>query len=123
MEEVGRRIFATGKTSVIRDVLSLLTTGVKLEADLTLDTREKLEPFTTEICDRLIFDVRTAKEAFDQMSTRVRNLRASHVGQVLVITGEVTEPGILREIEVIHRPHHTPAHLASGLRSFVHMLF
>lgn len=118
-----RYILTTGKASVIRDALSLVLAGVKSEGDLTPGSRERLGALTRECCDRLILDLRTAKELPSGISPKVRNLRVSHLGQVLVVTGEVTGSEILDEIEALCRPHFSPGHLASSLLAFVHMLF
>lgn len=123
MKQGERYILTTGKASVIRDALSLVLAGVKSAGDLTPGSRERLGALTREHCDRLILDLRTAKELPSSISPRVRNLRVSHLGQVLVVTGEVTGSEILHEIEVLRRPHFSPGHLASSLLAFVHMLF
>ncbi len=123
MKEGERYILTTGKTSVIRNALSLVLAGVKSEGDITPGTRQGLEALTWERCDRLILDLRMAGEPPGDTSPRVRNLRVSHLGQVLVITGEVTAPEIIREIEALRYPHSSPQHLASSLLAFAQMLF
>lgn len=123
MEEGERHILTTGEASVIRDALTLVLGGIKSEGDLTPSTQERIEAFTREHWTRLILDLRTARDLPDGISPKVRNLRASHIGQVLVITGEVTSPEILHEIDVLRHTHSFPAHVSSGLRSVVHMLF
>ena len=123
VEEGERYILTIGKASVIRDALSLVLAGVKSEGDLTPGSRERLEAFAKNGCDRMILDLRTGKELPGGISPRVRNLRVSHIGQVLVVTGEVSEPGILQQIEALRRPHSFPQHLTSSLLAFIHMLF
>lgn len=123
MDEVNRYVLTTGNTSVIRDMVSTVLAGVKSEKDLTPDSRERLQAFLNGQCERLVLDLRTTRELPSDISPRVRNLRVSHLGQVLVVTGEVTSPGIFREIEALRRPRFSLQHLACGLLAFVHVLF
>ncbi|MEJ2007612.1 MAG: hypothetical protein P8Z30_05535 [Acidobacteriota bacterium] len=108
MEEGERHVLTSGKAFVIRDALSLILAGVKSEGDITPGTRERLWAFVKERCDRLILDLRTAKDPTEGVSPGVRNLRVSHLGQVLVVTGEVTAPEILHEIQALRRPRFFP---------------
>lgn len=123
MKQGERYILTTGRASAIRDALSLVLAGVKSEGDLTPGSRERLGVLTREHFDRLILDLRTAKELPSGTSPRVQNLQVSHLGQVLVVTGEVTGSDILHEIEALRRPHFSLGHIASSLLAFVHMLF
>lgn len=123
MQEGERHIFTTGKASVIREELSVLFAAVNYEGDIIPGTRERLEAFAKEGCDRLVLDLRTVKDPPGGIAPGVRNLRVSQLGPVLVVTGEVTNPQILHEIEALRRTHSFPQHLASGLLAFVHMLF
>ncbi len=123
MKKGERYILTTGKASVIRNALYLVLAGVKSEGDLTPGTREGLSALVKERCDRLILDLRMAGEPPGSISPRVRNLRVSHLGEVLVVTGDVTAPGMIREIEALHHPHSSSQHLASSLLAFAHMLF
>lgn len=123
MEDGDRRIFTTGNASVIRDALSVLFEAICQEGELTAGARKRLESFAREHCDQMILDLRTSREPTGILLPGVRNFRASHVGRVLVITGEVTSPGMLRKIEALHRQHSFPARMAAGLRAFVRMAF
>lgn len=123
MKEAERCVLIIEKAPVIRGALSVLLAEVKSKNSLTPGTLETLEGFARQGCDKLILDLRNAKESLGGIAPGVRNLRISHIGQVLVVSAEVTEPGILQKIKDIHRAHHFPAHLASGLRFFVHLLF
>jgi DNA-binding response OmpR family regulator len=118
-----RRTLTTEKASVIRDALSLVLSGVKYEGDVAPGTSASLEAFAKNGCQRMVLDLRAADQPSVGAASGVRNLRASHIGQVLVVTAEVSDPGILHEIEALRRPHPLPAHIASGLLAFVHMVF
>ena len=111
MKEGERYILTTGKASVIRDALCLVLARVQSEGDLTPGSCESLAAFARERCDRLILDLRTVKEPPVGIDPGVRNLRASHLGQVLVVTGEVAGSEILHEIEALRRPHRFPQQL------------
>jgi hypothetical protein len=118
-----RYVLATGNASVIRKALSLVLAGVKSEGDVSPGTYQSLELFARNGCDRLVLDLRTARELPAGMAPRVRNLRASHLGQVLVVTADVTASHILHEIRALCRPHFSPQYLTSGLRALAQMLF
>lgn len=71
----------------------------------------------------MILDLRTPKERTGENSPGVRNLRASRIGQVLVVTGEVTGPQMLREFDALRRSHLSIRNVTSGLVAVAHMLF
>lgn len=123
LKERDRHILVTEKASVIRDVLSVLVAEVKSEGGATPGTHERLEAFAKEGCGRLVLDLRTVKEPSGGISRGVRNLRASQLGPVLVVTGEVAAPRILHQLEAPRHSHSFPRHVASGLLAVVHMLF
>lgn len=123
MKYRGRYVLTTGKVSVIRAVLSLVLAEVKSGGDVAPGTYQSLQAFAKDGCDRMILELRRPKEPPAGISPRVRNLRASHMGQVLVVSGEITAPEILHEIEALARPHFSPKHVISGLLAFVRTLF
>ena len=123
MKEGERRILIAEKASVVRDALSVLLAGVESEGDVTPGTRERLEEFAKEGCGALILDLRTVEEPLDGISPGVRNIRASHIGRVSVVSCEVITPQILQQIEELCCPHSFPKQLVSSLGAFVHTLF
>lgn len=123
MKEGERYVLTTGKASVILGALSLLLAGGKSEGNLTPGSRERLETFVSERCNRLILDLRRAKELPGAVAPKVRNLRVSHVGPVLVVTGQVTSFEILHEIESLCHSRSLLGRFASGLRAFAHLSF
>lgn len=118
-----RYVLTTGKASVIRNVLSLVLTEIKSEADVSPGTHQSLKAFAKNGCDRMVLDLRAVREPPVGIGSGVSNLKASYIGQVLVVTGEVSAPRILREIDALRRPHFSPQCLASALLTFIHMLF
>lgn len=115
-----RYVLTTSKASVIRGVLSLLLARVKSEGDVSPGTLQSLEALSREGCDRLIVELRRPREPPAGISPRVRNLRVSHLGQVLVVSGEVSSPEILHEIEMLRRPRYSFQSLTTTLLTFVH---
>ena len=123
MKKGERHVLATGKGPVIRNALSLVLAGVKSEDDVSPGTRQSLELFARNGCDRLLLDLRTARELPAGTVPGIRNLRASQLGQVLVVTGDVTAPEILQEVRALCRSHFSPEYLAAGLLAVAHLLF
>jgi hypothetical protein len=118
-----RHVLATGKGPVIQKALSLVLAGVKSEGDASPRTCHIFEEFARNGCDKLLLDLRTAGELPAGAAPRVRNLHASQLGQVLVVTGDVTAPHILQEVRALCRSHFSPQYLAAGLLALANMLF
>ncbi len=119
----GRRlIFTAEKPQRIRSALSVVLAGVESEG-VTRSARERLRDFTRGGCDRLMLDLRGVEAPPDGNYSAVRNIRAVRLGGVLVVTGEVTDPDVFRQIEWLRHPHVSLKHLTTGLRAFAHALF
>lgn len=123
MKEGERQILITEMVPVIRGALSALLAEVKSEDSFAPGTLETLEGFARQGCDKLILDLRKPKESPGGIAPGVRNLRASQLGPVLVVTGEVPSPELMHEIKALRHAHSFPRHLASTLLTFVHRLF
>lgn len=123
MEDNERYILSTAKASVMRDVLALLFAAARSGDDSISGASPSLETCAKSGCDRMVLELLRPKEPPTGMSARVRNLRVSRLGRVLVVTGQATVPGILHDIDVVRRPRFFPEHLASGLFAPVRTLF
>jgi len=123
LKDSERYILATARASVIRDVLSLVFAAVKAEGDAIPGTGPSFETFAKSGCDRMVLELQRPNEPPAGISPRVRNLRVSRLGRVLVVTGKATAPGILHDLEALRRPRFFPEHLASGLVAPVRTLF
>jgi hypothetical protein len=121
-KQAERYVFTADRTPHIRNALSILLAGVESEGDVTRSAREKLDGFLKHDCDGLILDVRRVRLRPDEISPAVRNVRASFLGRVLVVTSEVADPEVLREIEELGAPHFPLKHITTGLRPFAHAL-
>ena len=123
MKDPERYVLTTSKAPVIQDVLSLVLGMVKSERNLAPGTIPSLEAYTKNGCNRMILELRRPKQSPVGISPTVRNIRVSHLGEVLVLTGDATAPEILREIEAIRRPHFSLQYLATGMVAFGHLFF
>lgn len=118
-----RHVLATCKPSLIQKALSMVLAGVQSGGDASPGTCQSIERFSRNGCGRLLLDLRTARELPAGTAPSIRNLTASHLGQVLVVTGDVTAPQILQEAKALCRSHFSPQYLATGLLAVAHMLF
>ncbi len=122
MQDTERYILTTDKPSVMRNVLSLVSAGVRSEgaepqgAGLCLDTVAK------DGFDKMILELRRPKGPVAGIFPRIRNLRTSRLGRVLVVTGDATVPELFREIDALRHPY-SPRHLRSGLLAFGRTIF
>lgn len=122
LQDSQRYVLTTRKASVIRGVLSLLLAGVKSEGDVTPGTYQSLDLLAKNGCERMILELRRPKQSPVGISRTVRNIRVSHIGQVLVVSGEVGGLEILHEIEMLRRPRFSFQSLITKLLELVHML-
>jgi DNA-binding response OmpR family regulator len=120
--EAERYILTAEKAARIRDLVSLLLTGVEFDGDIAHRARERLDEFMEHECDGLILDLRWVAVPPEGVSTPVRNVRVSLVGHVLVITGEVIDPEVLRQIEAVGALQCSPDRRITEFRSFAHVL-
>ena len=123
LQDSERFILTTAKASLIRDLLPLVFTAAKSEADPSPRTYQSLEAFEKGGCDRMILELRRPQEPFSDNSPRVRKLRVSRLGRVLVVTGDAAIPEILHDIEAVRRSHIFPMGVASVVLAFVHTHF
>jgi hypothetical protein len=124
MAAAGKRlIFTAEKPQRIRSALSVVLAGVESESDATCSARERLREFTRGGCDRFILDLRGVDVPAGEIFPAVRNVRAVHLGGVLVVTGEVTDAEVFWQIERLRHRQVSVKRLRSNFRAFVHALF
>ncbi len=124
LKDFDRYILTTDKASVMRDVLSLVSTAeLKSEGAGTHGSCLSLDALAKDGYDRMILELRRPKEPAAGTSPKVRNLRTSHLGRVLVVTGDATAPEIFHEIDGLRRPRLFPRYLKSGLLAFGRTIF
>ena len=121
MEGNGRRPMHVGERHVltiedrplILKALNTLSTGLGSQGKETLRTLKRLEEFVKEGCGGLILKLDTIEELLGGTPQGVRNLRASLIGGVLVVTCQVTSREALR-IKLLTRRQSLPKHLISN---------
>lgn len=123
LQDIDRYVLTTEKASVMRHVLSLVSTaGVKGESAAARGNGLSLEAVAKGGCDRMILELRRPTEPAAGAPPKVRNLRTSHFGRTLVVTGDATTPEIFREIDALRHPY-SPRQLKSGLLAFGRTIF
>lgn len=121
--DIDRYVLTTDKPSVMRHVLSLVSTaGVKAESAVAYDCGLNLDAVRKGGCNKLILELRRPMEPAAGAPPKVRNLRSSRFGQTLVVTGDATTPEIFREIDALRHPY-SPRQLKSGLLAFGRTIF
>ena len=123
MEDGERRIFVVEKAPSVRNALCALLVGVACEGAVAHSARKIYERFGEANRDKLVLDLRYAGTPPGPVSPGVKNLEASLVGRILVVTGEVSDPKVFRQIEELVAPHFSLKHMTSSLRTVVHALF
>lgn len=123
MKEAERRIFVVEKAPGVRNALCALLAGIGGEGDVVPSRRETQERISEANCDRLILDLRYAPTAPGPATPRVKNLKASLVGGILLVTGEVSDTTVFRRIEDFGLRHFSLKHMTSSLHAFIRMLF
>jgi hypothetical protein len=122
----GRCVFTAQDAHRIRSVLSVLLAGVESKGNVTHAGPEGFHQFKQFMrggCDRLILDLRGVEVPSQGMSSAVRNVRAVRLGGVWVVTGEVTDPEVFRQIAEPPHPHVPLKRVTSNLRTLANALF
>jgi len=122
MKEAERRIFVVEKAPSVRNALCALLAGVGCEGDVAHSSRKIHERFGEANRDKLVLDLRYAGTPPSPASPGVKNLEASLVDRILVVTGEVTDPKVFRQIEELVVSHFSLKNMTSSLRTIVHAL-
>ena len=100
-----RKVLIIEDEPAIRNVLYVLLAGLGCDGDVAPDTQHALAMIRQDRFDAVLLDLRSAHLAPEQMVAAITDLRPSLVGRVLVITGEVSVPRILEELERNAVPH------------------
>lgn len=99
--------------TLIVEALNTLSTDVESQGGEVLQTLKRIEDFAKEGCGRLILNLDTVEEPLGGMPQEVKNVGASLVGGVLVVTCQVTSREMLR-VKVLTRHHPFPKQLISS---------
>ncbi len=117
LQDPDRYFLTTANPSVMRNVLSLVTARDKSDGTLNPESIEK------DRWEKMILELRRPKEPAAGAAPEVTNLRTSHLGRVLVVTGDATVPEILDEIDALRHPQFSLRWLTSGLLAFGRTVF
>ena len=102
-----RHLLTIQELPLVLEALSTLSTDVGREDGEALQTLLRLEEFAKEGCGRLILKLDAIDELPDTAPHEVRNVGASLVGGVLVVTCQVTSRELGR-IKLLTRRHSLP---------------
>ncbi|TAM82785.1 MAG: hypothetical protein EPN47_09050 [Acidobacteria bacterium] len=108
-----RHVLTIEDLPLILKALNTLSTAVESEGDQDLRTLKRLEEFAKEGCGRLILNLDAIEEHLTGTPQDARNVGASLVGGVLVVTCQVTSRELL-QIKVLTRRHSFPKQLISS---------
>jgi hypothetical protein len=122
MQNGKRHVLTIDKPPLIRNVLNALVAGIESEGNAPPGICKRLEDFAKQGCDALLLNLRVVEEALDGTPAKIRNVRASLVGGVLVVACLVPTPWML-QIEELSRRRFFENNLISSLGAFVRALF
>jgi hypothetical protein len=117
LQDPDRYFLTTGDPTVMQNVLSFVSARDRSEGALAPEAIEK------DRWEKMILELRRPKEAASVAAPEVTNIRTSHIGRVLVVTGDATAPEILDEIDALRHPQFSFRWLTSGLLAFGRTIF
>lgn len=94
-----RRILIIEDEPSIRNILYVLLAGLDCESEIAHSGKQALGMISRESFDAVLLDLRSTQVPAEKMVAEIKQISPSLVGRVLVITGEVTDPGTLEWIE------------------------
>lgn len=109
-----RHVLTIQEPPLILEALSTLSADVEQEGGESLRTLIKLEEFAKVGCGRLILNLDAIEGPSGETTAKVRNIDASLVGGVLVVTCQVNSPELLR-IKLLTRRQTLPKQLISSV--------
>lgn len=123
MKESKRHVLVAEEPLAIRNAVRVLLATVEPRSNIPPPMRKRLEEIAELGCDGLVLDLRAVEMPYGVAPLRIRNVRGSQLGGVVVITCDVTSPMIVYEIEELCRPHFFLRHWFSSIVAFLHALF
>jgi hypothetical protein len=116
MQVGNRHVLTIQEQPLILKALNALSRDIESKGGEAYRTLKRLAEFEKEGCGRLILNLREVEEPLGGSPANIRNVGASLVGGVLVVTCQVTTREI-GEIKVLTRRHFFPTHLMSKFDS------
>lgn len=114
-----RKVLIIEDEPSIRNVLYALLSGLDCQGEVAHNDRQALAMIRRESYDAVLLDLRCSKVATDQMVSRIKEIRPSLLGRVLVITSEVSGPETIKAIERQCMPHLSRNRLFKDLWEFL----
>ena len=100
-----RKVLIVEDDAAIRNVLYVLLAGVGCEGDIAYSGKQALAMMSREEFDAVLLDLRCTNLPAEEVFSKIKQIRPSLVGRVLVLTGELTDPKTLELIERHCLPH------------------
>jgi DNA-binding NtrC family response regulator len=100
-----RKILIIEDEPSIRNLLYVLLAGLGCEGDVAYTGQQALAMVSRERFDAVLLDLRCTNLEADHVVSEITELRPNLVDRVLVITGEVTDPGVMEWVEKQCLPH------------------
>ncbi|MDE3179078.1 MAG: response regulator [Acidobacteriota bacterium] len=94
-----RRVLIVENESSIRNLIYLLLGALKCESDVAYTGMQALAMIGRENFDAVVLDLRSQSASATQLVSGIREMRPSLVGRILYITGEVSDPDVMKLIE------------------------
>jgi DNA-binding NtrC family response regulator len=98
-KESHRKVLFVEDDASIRNVLYVLLAGQGCQAEVAYSGTQALSLIDREEFDAVLLDLRCRNLPAEQVVAQIQEIRPSLLGRVLVITGEVNSPEVLRMIE------------------------
>lgn len=113
-----RHVLTVNKSPLVKKVLDALLVGVQADGGVPAETRIGLGELSKRGFNRLILNLQVMKSPFAEKSPAFLNLDVCEVGGVLVLTGQISRPWMLR-VEELCRQHFSSTYLLSGFGALV----
>jgi len=118
-----RKVLVIEKEPEARNILYVLLAGMRCEGEVVQGFPDALARISHESFDAVMLDLRCSEESPEQTVSRIKEIRPSLVGRMLVITGDVTSPDVLEAIERQCLPKVRRRHLIEDSLTVLRSLF
>jgi len=94
-----RKVLVIEEEPEALNALYVLLAGMQCEGEVVYGIPDALAKISRATFDAVVLDLRCSEESTGRAVARIKEIRASLVGRLLVITGDVTSPDVLDAIE------------------------
>jgi DNA-binding NtrC family response regulator len=110
-----RRVLIIEDDACIRNVLYVLLANLGCEGEIAHSSADALAMLRRESFDAVLLDLRCAYAPPEEMVSKIRSLRPSLVGRVLIITGEAEDVEAIQRLERHCLQHVSRCCLSEGI--------